>query len=384
MRSILLPLILVLLPLPAVGDPLLTLGADEDADVLLLRPVQAEEGPDGDLYVLDAGDARIKVFAPDGTFLRALAGEGEGPGYFQRADGASFGFAPDGRLFFAEFIRGHRWITSMERDGTDVRTLSPRLDADFGVERAVPLADGGYLVQLIHGSEARPDGDHYLYDVPRSLVRLDVEGEIVSRLMRVVHPEYISFSPNGGTSTLPVTPAFAWCRLDDGRVVWSDGLDPTLHLLDEAGRRVGGIETPLPGPEPVTREQLEAWQAGRRELLLEQNPQWWQRFGRVIEDYDTSLHDRPALERIDLTPAGNLLVAGGWDGESEGIRYWLLGRDGALLVERIVGAWRLHLSANHALYFTSGEDGETLVHALRRPADEAAALEAVAARVAGE
>lgn len=386
-RSLALPLlILASLQLPVRADipSHVTIGSEDDPDILLLRPVQVEEGPDGDLYVLDAGDARIKVFAPDGTYRRALAGEGEGPGYFQRVDGASFGFTPDGRLFFAEYIRGHRWITSMERDGTDVRTLSPRLDTDFGVERALPLADGGYLVQLIQGAEARRDGDLYLYHVPRSLVRLDAEGEIVSRLERTEYAEEISFSPNGGAHWLPVTPAFAWCRLDDGNVIWSDGLDPTLHLLDAEGRRIGGIETPLPDPEPVTREQLGAWQAQRRAFLLERNPQWWQSYGRVIEEYDESLHDKPALEGIALTPAGNLLVTGGPDGESEGVRYWLLKRDGTPLADRVIGALGLHLSKSYALFFTYGEDGETLVHALRRPADEAAAFEAVAARVAGE
>ncbi len=382
MRSLLiLTLLAASIPLPAAADgpDHLILGYDEDAEIMLLRPLQAKEGPDGNLYVLDGGDARIKVFSPDGEALRQLAGEGEGPGYFQRVDGATFGFMPDGRLYFTEFIRGHRWITTMDRHGDDVRVVSIRLDADFGVERAVPLADGGFLVQLIHGSTPRAEGDHFLYVVPQTLVRLDAAGEIVSRLVRTELAKYISYSPNGGTSNLPFTPSFAWCLLDDGRVAWSDGSEPTLHVYGFDGTRLGGIETPLPAPEPVTKEELEAWQAARRERLLARNPEWWQRFGRVVEDYDRSLYDKPVLQRIERTPAGNLLVEGAWEAESEVVRYKLLDRDGAWLADVAAGVWRLHLSATYLIYFTSGDDGETLVHARRRPADEAAALALVEA-----
>ncbi len=42
----------------------LILGGNDDAEVLLLDPRQVEEGPHGDLYVLDAGDATIKVYSP--------------------------------------------------------------------------------------------------------------------------------------------------------------------------------------------------------------------------------------------------------------------------------------------------------------------------------
>ena len=79
----------------------------------LVYPSQAEEGPDGNIYVYDAVDAFIKVYSPEGKFLRKMGGEGQGPGEIKRADGVRFGFTLDGLLYFTEFINGHRWITLM-------------------------------------------------------------------------------------------------------------------------------------------------------------------------------------------------------------------------------------------------------------------------------
>jgi DNA-binding beta-propeller fold protein YncE len=50
-------------------------------------PVAAAMGPDGRLYVLDAGNFLIQVFAPDGAFARAFGGAGNGLGQLARPRG---------------------------------------------------------------------------------------------------------------------------------------------------------------------------------------------------------------------------------------------------------------------------------------------------------
>ena len=70
----------------------------------LVYPSQAEEGPDGNIYVYDMVDAFIKVYSPEGKYLRKMAGEGQGPGEIKRAEGVRFGFTVDGKLYFTEFV----------------------------------------------------------------------------------------------------------------------------------------------------------------------------------------------------------------------------------------------------------------------------------------
>ncbi len=53
--------------------------------------------PDGTLYVLDQQPPTLRAYSPTGTFLRQLAGEGEGPGELKQPD-SGLAILPDGRI----------------------------------------------------------------------------------------------------------------------------------------------------------------------------------------------------------------------------------------------------------------------------------------------
>ncbi len=57
-------------------------------------------GPDGNVYVSDTGNKRITVFDPNGRYLRALGGEGSGPGQLKEPVGIAFD--PAGNLWVAD------------------------------------------------------------------------------------------------------------------------------------------------------------------------------------------------------------------------------------------------------------------------------------------
>ena len=123
MRQLILTMILIL------GGFLFIFGGEEiiigreEGDGMLIYPRQVEEGPDGNIYAYDLADAYIKVYSPEGKFLRKIGGKGQGPGEIQRPEGASFGFTPDEKLFFTEFFGGHPWITFMELSGEFIKVL---------------------------------------------------------------------------------------------------------------------------------------------------------------------------------------------------------------------------------------------------------------------
>jgi hypothetical protein len=71
------------------GDEEIIIGR-EDGDGLLVYPQQVGEGPDANIYVYDLADAFIKVFSPEGKFLRKIGGKGQEPGEIQRPDGNIF------------------------------------------------------------------------------------------------------------------------------------------------------------------------------------------------------------------------------------------------------------------------------------------------------
>lgn len=87
-------------------------------------PVDGAVGPDGTLYVLDAGNFRVQAFAPDGRWLRTFGRVGSAPGDFARPRGIAVDpvagnvyvsdatfcnvqvFDPGGRLLIALGARG--------------------------------------------------------------------------------------------------------------------------------------------------------------------------------------------------------------------------------------------------------------------------------------
>lgn len=69
-----------------------------------------------EIFVVDTGNERVQVFSPDGTFLRAWGGNGNGPAQFVEPVGIVVG--PDGRVYVADSGNGR--ISVFQRDGTPI------------------------------------------------------------------------------------------------------------------------------------------------------------------------------------------------------------------------------------------------------------------------
>lgn len=340
----------------------------------LVYPTQAEEGPDENIYVYDAMDALFKVYSPEGKFLRKFGGEGQGPGEIKRVEGVRFGFTPEGKLYFTEFINGHRWITLMELSGELHKTIKIQVSEVFGVSRSYPLEGGGFLLQLAFFSEPEVKDDYFLYKSPRELVCINSEGKIVSRLKKTKHVTRISYRSDGADSPVPFAPQYIWCPYEKGTVLFSEGLGPIFQVYDYEGNLIKDITSPLPEPEKVAKKDLDRWRRRRKEQA--RNKEWYQRFGTVIEKYKKSIHElRPNLDGISLTPDGNILVAGE---AAEGVAYvdyWLLDKKGKVLVQGHTDTAGLHITRNFIFYGTRSEDGNFQFYALKRAGSEIQDLE---------
>lgn len=335
----------------------------------LIYPTQAEEGPDGNIYVYDAVDAFIKVYSPEGIFMRSIGGEGQGPGEIQRAGGVRFGFTSDDKLYFTEFIGGHRWITIVELSGDLYKTIKLQISEVFGISGSYPLGDGGYLVLLSYSSVPQVKDDYFLYRSPRELVRIDSHGKIVSRLKRTNPVTRISYRDDGADSPIPFTPRFAWCPYEGETVIFSEGLNSHLQVYDYDGRLIGEIKTPLSKPERVSKKDLDRWRERRKENIGDQ--MWYKRFGTVIEKYKKSIYDqRPNLSGLSLTPRGNILVTGATVEGSESVLYWLLDKKGKALVKGRTVSFGLRITRNFVFFMMRDEEGNSSLSALKRTGTE--------------
>lgn len=347
-------------------DPILIGEIGQEGE--LVYPTQAEEGPDGNIYVYDAMDAFFKVYTPEGKFLRRFGGEGQGPGEIQRAGGVRFGFTPDGKLYFTEFVGGHRWITIMELSGELHKTLKIQISEVFGIIRSHPLDNGGFLLEISLSFVPEIKDDYFYYRTPRELVHIDSEGSVVSKIKRTDHITRVSYRDDGGDAPVPFSPAFLWIPYGNKTVLFTDGLNTKWDVYDYEGKRAGEVSSPLPEPEKVTKSDLDAWRKRWKENV---NKDWYERFGVVVEKYKKSIYEKmPNLDGLSLTPDGNILVAEvSGEGAEQG-NYWLLDKEGKTLLHGCTDRAGVHITRKFIFYGQRDRDGGYQLSVRKRTGSE--------------
>jgi len=120
------------------------LGGDDDEDVLLGMVTGGVLGPDGNIYLVDRQMAQVLVVAPDGSLVRALGRQGDGPGEFNNPHGLFF--LPDGRLAVVQGFPSR--VTTLKPDGTpggEIKVGGEAVEGGFNFMRELRVG-GGKLV----------------------------------------------------------------------------------------------------------------------------------------------------------------------------------------------------------------------------------------------
>ena len=86
---------------------------DEEGNILIYRPGSYAVDEEGDIYICDLQDQKIKVFDPSGRYIRSIGDKGEGPGEFTHL--SRLKILPDGRLLTLDWEM--KRISLFERDG---------------------------------------------------------------------------------------------------------------------------------------------------------------------------------------------------------------------------------------------------------------------------
>jgi hypothetical protein len=119
------------------------------------NPLGIAVDPQGRVYVADAGAEHIKVFGPDGRFIRTIGRKGQGPGEFQ---GPEFVEVGGGRIFVWESM--NRRTSILDAGGAFITSTPSRpfMTGAFGVFiRMRALPDGRLVVHYERGKDASAD-----------------------------------------------------------------------------------------------------------------------------------------------------------------------------------------------------------------------------------
>lgn len=355
------------------GNNLSRIGTGEDASGLIY-PRQVKEGPDGNIYVYDEYDASIKIYSPSGTFLRKMGGSGEGPGDIKRKDGVKFGFTADNKLFFTQYFGGHRWLTMMTLDGRLYGTTTFLIKTKmFGIEQAVVLPEGEFLIEFafLGGFEKRKN--YYLHSEPRTIYKVDSEGQIVSKIKESNYLTRISKFSRGADLALPFNPKFKWSPFKGNTILFTDGMDTKLNVLDYKGNVIREIDTSLPKPATVTSQDLDKWRSRIKQSFSKKasDIEWYNNFGNVIDKYKSSIYPmKPYIEELSVTPEGNILITGTvMDGSSKRT-FWLLDSNGKMLKQIAIEAYYLSISNNFIFLKVKDKEDYTNVFFFKRKKSE--------------
>jgi len=222
-------------------------GGEGPEEAILYRPrtILVDEGDN--IYVSDYQDAVIKVFDPDGKYVKTIGRKGEGPGEFQAM--TDMAFLPDGRLLAFD-IRQRR--TSLFDRSGDFLSSHPWRNSHFDILLA---DDSGYVAdENVYAGE---DRKVLITKYDFNGVELENWGEFTALGMQVKRVGDAMLS-----ITTPHTPRSIFAGDSVRKRLYHCLNDEYLIEVYEApGRLVRKIDRPYQ-PVPFTRKDAEDYYAG--------------------------------------------------------------------------------------------------------------------------
>ncbi len=150
-------------------------GVDGPEDAMFFRPINAFIDSDGNLYITDSGQHAVLVYDRDGTFLRKIGGEGEGPGEL-RMPATSF-ISRAGELVIEDPGNQRRSFYSLEGE----YLKSEPLGMSFSSGNPVMMEDGEYARPALGAVIMRMGpggGDMQEKELPALLEIIDSDGAV--------------------------------------------------------------------------------------------------------------------------------------------------------------------------------------------------------------
>lgn len=177
-----------------VDQPSVEIGlVDGPPEYQLHDVTDAARFADGRIAVANGASDEIRIYSPDGEFLQALGGEGDGPGEFRHV--ARVDVLPGDSILALD--AGQLRTTVFSPDGTVARTTTLERGGFPMVQAIQPLASG----YLVTGETFGGRQDARTYRPPQPLVRYAADGTLLDTV--VVAPGRELADVEGGPTQSP-------------------------------------------------------------------------------------------------------------------------------------------------------------------------------------
>jgi len=192
-----------------------------------------EVDSDGNIYVLDGRDRKVKVFDKDGKNIRSFGRKGQGPGEFQITN--DIVLTPDETIMILD--RANLRLSFFSLEGELLREVStskiPRLF------RIYPDSEGNYTARI------NLRGQKNIYQIKK----LDADLEELSLIAELEYPRRSDVIEMYFPNLIAVV-------MEDDKIVWGNWQHYKLIISDRTGRKIREINREY-NPVKITDEDKE-------------------------------------------------------------------------------------------------------------------------------
>ncbi len=107
---------------PVILDPVLSIGSEDGDDPFLFGTIKGVNADsEGNIYILDSQASELRVFSPEGQYLKTIGQSGVGPGEIDEANG--FTILPDDTIWL--YDHGQWRVKVFNTEGEEVESHPP-------------------------------------------------------------------------------------------------------------------------------------------------------------------------------------------------------------------------------------------------------------------
>ncbi|MCJ7681701.1 MAG: 6-bladed beta-propeller, partial [Candidatus Aminicenantes bacterium] len=291
-------------------------GPEAEGDAILVRPIQFRFDSLGNIYIMDWQEAAIKVFNPNGNYLRSVSKKGQGPGEF---DIPAYFRIVDDLIYLLDSRHRKFSLLSLEGEylrGFNIDGFSPDLDV---------APDGTIYYSRMLTPEAELDERMQKMKSSFALFQTDAVG--TERINRGEYPDVVQMrrqtrSPSGQMGTISSTSREAYTTswligpnslvyIGYNRDYELEVRDKDWSLVQKFGRDFTRLPHPMYKPEWEHPEFYPAFSDWRK-FFDEKGNLWLEQYPTdEVEDhvFDVFSPDGIYLKKV-IVPAVLYLVRG--------------------------------------------------------------------------